>query len=162
MDKRIIAGLALVALATGCTSRDGLSHVRPSSDAGPTDAATWDPRIEASGDLDERGGALSVRAEGAYAYLSVPPGALRGRTLVRMWVTPSSSGGTMVELAPIETQLATSAELRVTCPEGCAAWRLEGDLAEPLETRALPGAVVIRLPALRGRYHFGLSAPLPR
>ena len=120
------------------------------------------PRVEGSGEVDERGGAISVRADGAYVYLSIPPGALPRRTLVRMWVTPSSSGGTLVELSPIATQLAASAELRVTCADGCAAWRLEGDAAEPLDTRPLPGAVVVRLAALRGRYHFGPSAPLPR
>ena len=160
-NPRILACVAAL-VGAGCTSRGALPYSAPIGDAGPADAAGWDPRVEGSGEVDERGGAISVRADGAYVYLSIPPGALPRRTLVRMWVTPSSSGGTLVELSPIATQLAASAELRVTCADGCAAWRLEGDAAEPLDTRPLPGAVVVRLAALRGRYHFGPSAPLPR
>lgn len=116
--------------------------------------------VEASAELDTVGGALAARADDAYAYLSIPPDALPRRTLVTLRLAPTSAGGREVELAPA-LALERAADLRVTCEEGALAWRIDEDGAHALDTVALPGALVIRTRELGGRYHFGLSPPLP-
>ena len=149
--------LTLAVLLSACAS-GGAAPVL--GDGGTSNDAAPCSSVEASAELDGAGGAIAARADDAHAYLSIPAGALPRRTLVTLRLVPTSAGGREVELAPA-LDLERAAELRVTCEDGALAWRIDEHGAHELDTRVLPGALVIRTRELGGRYHFGLSPPLP-
>lgn len=138
-SRRVLARLA--ALATCAAAACAVPPLAP-DDAGcvPTDARASSSWAEASGEIDETGGLVSLHLGERAAYLSVPPDAVPSPRRVTMRLDELGERWSLV-MGPERLVLARHAELRLAV-EGPATVLRDG---VEVDARQIPGALVVEV-----------------